>query len=116
MSQKGTQDEKGGTLFVYCTYLSSNRKVASDCKRLFQILDSHNIEYTKVDLGILPQKREEMVKMSGKTELPQVFVDKDYIGGIDLIEKWNEEDELEQELYLCGYGEEPPKKDKQVSS
>ena len=33
--------------------------------------------------------------------------------GIDLIEKWNEEDELEQELYLSGYGEEPPKKNKQ---
>lgn len=80
MSQKGTQDERGGTLFVYCTYLSSNRKVASDCKRLFQIFDSHNIEYIKVDLGLLPQKREEMVKLSGKTELPQVFVDKDYIG------------------------------------
>jgi glutaredoxin len=74
------QNEKGGTLMVYVTYLTAIRKVKADCERLLQILDSRNILYTKVDVGVLPFAREQMIKQSGKTELPQVFVDKDFVG------------------------------------
>lgn len=104
------KEDKGGELFLYVTYISINRKVASDCKRIMQILDSHNIRYTLVDLGIVPEKRQEMVSISGKTELPQVFIDKEFIGGIDQIEEWNENEVLAHELYECGYGDEPPPK------
>lgn len=102
-----------GELFLYVTYMSINRKVASDCKRIMQILDSHNIQYTKVDLGVVPEKREEMVKISGKTMLPQLFIDKEYIGGIDEVEEWNENETLAHELYEFGYGDEPPKKEEE---
>ena len=108
--------DKGGTLFVYVTYITAIRKVKSDCERLLQILDSRNIKYTKVDVGVLPQRREEMVQLSGKKDIPQVFVDKDYVGGVDEIENWLENDVLENELWEFGYGDEPPpKKDEQPS-
>jgi glutaredoxin 3 len=71
---------KGGELILYVTYLGAIRKTASDIQRLCLILDGHKIPYTKIDLGVNPEKREEMVKRSGKKTLPQVFIDETYIG------------------------------------
>lgn len=72
--------QSGGELIIYVTYIGAVRKTSSDCSRLQMILDNHGIKYTKVDLGVEPEKREQMVKKSGKKTLPQVFIDDLYIG------------------------------------
>jgi len=94
---------QSGELIIYVTYIGAVRKTSSDCSRLQMILDNHGIEYTKVDLGVEPEKREQMVKKSGKKTLPQVFIDDLYIGGIDEIEDWNENEMLLDALKEAGY-------------
>ena len=71
---------KGGELIIYVTYITAIRKTASDIARLQLIFDNHKIPYTKIDLGVNPEKREDMVKRSGQKTLPQVFIDETYIG------------------------------------
>jgi glutaredoxin len=72
--------EANGELIVYVTYIGAVRKTQENCRNLLNIFDNHKIKYTKVDLGVTPEKREEMVKISGLNTLPQVFVDDTYIG------------------------------------
>jgi len=54
------------------------------CKRAIFLLDKENINYTKIDLGVYPDKRKEMVERSnGKITIPQIFIDMKSIGGFD---------------------------------
>ncbi len=93
----------GAEIFVYVTYITAVRKTASDCARLLQIFDGHGIKYTKIDIGSKPEMREKMVKGSGKKTLPQVFIEDMYIGGLEEIDDWNENDMLLQALKEAGY-------------
>ena len=54
------------------------------CKKAIALLDKENIKYTKIDLGIYPNKRKEMLERSnGKLTIPQIFIDTKSIGGFD---------------------------------
>jgi glutaredoxin len=72
--------EGHGELIVFVTYIGAVRKTQENCRALTNMFDNHKIKYTKVDLGVTPERREQMVKGSGKYTLPQVFVDDTYIG------------------------------------
>jgi glutaredoxin 3 len=110
--KKMTTDGGNGELIVYVTYISAVRKTQENCRALLSILDNHRIKYTKVDIGVTPERREQMIKGSGKATLPQVFVDDLFIGGFEEIEDWNENENLLQALKEAGYkngdDDEPP--------
>lgn len=54
------------------------------CYRAKKLLDSKGVAYSEVDLLAQPDKRAEMVqRASGRTSVPQIFIDGKHIGGCD---------------------------------
>lgn len=91
-----------GELMVFVTYLGAVRKTAERCKQVLAWLNALKIKFTLVDLGVVPERRAEMVKISGKHELPQLFVDDAFIGGYDDVEDWVENEQLIDALAEAG--------------
>ncbi|KAL0480228.1 hypothetical protein AKO1_007192, partial [Acrasis kona] len=114
-------EDTHGELIVYVTYIGAVRKTQEDCRKLLNVLNNHKIKYTKVDVGVTPEQRDQMKKKSGLNNLPQIFVDDQYLGGWDEVEDWNENEMLLKALREAGYsnGEEdedvPPPEDDEVS-
>ncbi|KAG2386252.1 hypothetical protein C9374_002698 [Naegleria lovaniensis] len=116
MSANTQTTVKRGELFVYISYISAIRSRSSKCKTLLQILDSNQVKYTVIDLGIVPEKIHEMLKFNGGIhDLPQVFVDTKFVGTFDDVEEWIEEERLLTELQQAGYkgGPNPPHVDQE---
>lgn len=53
------------------------------CARAKRLLDDKGIAYTEFNASLQPQKREEMIKRSGRRTFPQVFIDDYHVGGSD---------------------------------
>ena len=54
------------------------------CYRAKQLLEDKGVTYTEIDVGMDPDKREEMTRRSGgRRTVPQIFVDGAHIGGSD---------------------------------
>lgn len=58
---------------TYCPY----------CTRARQLLESKGIAYTEIQIDEKPDKREEMIAKSGRTSVPQLFINGQHIGGCD---------------------------------
>lgn len=57
----------------YCPY----------CRGAKQVLKSNGIKFQEIDVEFDLQKRDEMVRRSGRTTVPQIFFDDRHIGGHD---------------------------------
>jgi glutaredoxin 3 len=57
----------------YCPY----------CVRALQLLEDKGIHFTEVEAGFDPEKRQEMMRRSGRSTFPQIFVGEQHIGGCD---------------------------------
>ena len=57
----------------YCPY----------CARAKVLLNSKNINFTEIQVDSNPELREEMVRKSGRTTVPQIFINGQAIGGCD---------------------------------
>ena len=57
----------------YCPY----------CKSVESLMNRKNISFEKIDVDLDVSLREEMVKISGRTSVPQVFVNDLHLGGCD---------------------------------
>lgn len=53
------------------------------CHRAKYLLNKKKAEYTEIDVSRDPSLREEMVKRSGRTSVPQIFIDDYHVGGCD---------------------------------
>ena len=53
------------------------------CTRARRLLASKGVEIEEVDVEARPQAREEMVARSGRTSVPQIFINQTHIGGCD---------------------------------
>jgi glutaredoxin 3 len=58
---------------TYCPY----------CTRARQLLENKGIEYTDIQVDEKPDKREEMIAKSGRSSVPQIFINGQHIGGCD---------------------------------
>ncbi|MBA3535430.1 MAG: glutaredoxin 3 [Tatlockia sp.] len=58
---------------TYCPY----------CTRARQLLENKGIEYTEIKIDEKPDKRQEMITKSGRTSVPQIFINGQHIGGCD---------------------------------
>lgn len=59
---------------VFCPY----------CSRALALLRSKGVEFEETDITMDPNKRAEMIgRASGRTTVPQVFIDGLHIGGSD---------------------------------
>jgi glutaredoxin 3 len=56
------------------------------CARALRLLNDKGADFTEINAGMDPQKKQEMVQRSGgRTTFPQIFVGDRHIGGCDDI-------------------------------
>lgn len=53
------------------------------CVNAKQLLDQKGAHYTEVRVDLDPVKRDEMMKLSGRRTVPQIFINDEPIGGFD---------------------------------
>jgi glutaredoxin 3 len=53
------------------------------CTRARQLLASKGLSIEEIDVEARPQAREEMVARSGRSSVPQIFINQTHIGGCD---------------------------------
>jgi glutaredoxin 3 len=57
----------------YCPY----------CVRAVDLLEKKGVPYVEIEAAFDPEKRQEMMRRSGRTTFPQIFVGERHIGGCD---------------------------------
>ncbi len=53
------------------------------CARAIRLLDDKGLDYTEIEAGFDPTKRQEMMERSGRSTFPQIFVGERHVGGCD---------------------------------
>lgn len=53
------------------------------CSRAMQLLDSKNVDVELHDIWSDPKIEAEMRERSGRTSVPQIFIDGEHVGGSD---------------------------------
>ena len=53
------------------------------CVRAVSLLEQKGVDFTAVEAGFDPEKRQEMMQRSGRATFPQIFVGERHIGGCD---------------------------------
>jgi glutaredoxin 3 len=53
------------------------------CSRAVSVLEQKGADFTEIEAGMDPAKRQEMMERSGRATFPQIFVGDQHIGGCD---------------------------------
>ena len=53
------------------------------CYRAKQLLDAKGVRYQEHNASLAPDKRQEMIDLSGRMTFPQIFVGDVHVGGCD---------------------------------
>jgi glutaredoxin 3 len=72
------------------------------CMQAKGLLDRKGVDYHEIDVSMTPGARQEMIEKTGRTSVPQVFVDGDHIGDCDGIHMLDARGELDLKLGLAG--------------
>eukprot|EP00741_Cyanophora_paradoxa_P023992 tig00021719_g23168.t1 len=75
------------SVVLYLVSEASTAKVRADCRKVKDTLLMCKVEHEEVNLSYEPARRADMIRLSGKSDLPQVFVNGRYIGGADEIQE-----------------------------
>ncbi len=62
---------------MYCT------RFCPYCVRAKDLLEHKGIDYAEISVDSDRAKRQEMMQLSGRTSVPQIFIDDDHVGGCD---------------------------------
>ena len=83
------------TVVVYCTthYPYSMRART--------LLDKKGVAYSEINLDTDPDTRPEMEKLSGRTSVPQIFIDDFHVGGFDDMVDLDMDGELDPKLGIA---------------
>ncbi len=72
------------------------------CSRAERLLESKGIDFEAINIWEQTDRKNEMIQRSGgKTSVPQVFVDGDYLGDCDAIFRLEMQGELDEALGLA---------------
>ena len=55
------------------------------CHRARALLSSKGIQAEEIDIEQWPERRKEMIRRSGRTTVPQIFIGERHVGGCDDI-------------------------------
>ncbi|KAI8804092.1 thioredoxin-like protein [Cladochytrium replicatum] len=83
---------------VYQSSVAGNRLVKQSQARIEAILNARKVAFSVVDVAVDEEAKLYMQGKSGKTVLPQIFVDGEFKGLIDQLEEANENGEVPQFL------------------
>ena len=53
------------------------------CVRALDLLERKGVAFDEIDAGFDPDKRQEMIRRSGRATFPQIFIGDTHIGGCD---------------------------------
>lgn len=70
------------------------------CVRARALLDKKGVGYTDIRIDAQPEMRGEMESLSGRTSVPQIFIDDFHVGGFDDMAELDVDGELDQRLGL----------------
>jgi len=91
---KNYEEEDRGKVVIYMTSLGVVRRTWERCRQAVAILENHMVKFERRDLGFNPQLKNEFQNRLGNDpvlcDLPAIFVDGRYFGGVDVLEKWSE--------------------------
>ncbi|MEH6577455.1 MAG: glutaredoxin 3 [Amphritea sp.] len=65
------------------------------CKRAKMLLDHKGARYTEINIDQTAGKRQEMIERSGRTSVPQIFVEDIHVGGCDDLYALEHQDKLD---------------------
>jgi glutaredoxin 3 len=77
---------------IYCT------DTCPYCVRAKRLLDEKGVSYLEWRVDRVPDLRPEMEARSGRTSVPQIFIDSRYVGGFDDLSELDMEGELDRLL------------------
>eukprot|EP01080_Neovahlkampfia_damariscottae_P010455 gene10455-2977_t len=92
-----------GELKLYFTSLNVNPDYYYKSRDIRIILEQFGLRYTKIDLRFLDDFREEMESISKKKELPQLFIDENFLGTFEDVMYWVENEEFDDILKKQGF-------------
>lgn len=96
-----------GVLKFYYTTLNINKKDFNDSRNALLQLeimeDTQNLNFLKIDLSLSKFLREKIVKISKSDQLPQLFLDDQFIAGFEELCNWVENDKFFENITLSGY-------------
>lgn len=71
------------------------------CMRAKRLLDSKGIEYKEIRVDREEHLRREMEARSGRTSVPQIFIDDHHVGGFDDLSELDMEGTLDDMLQIA---------------
>lgn len=75
---------------MYCT------ATCPYCIRAQRLLESKGVAFEQIRVDLEPERRQEMVQRAGgRTSVPQIFIDEQYVGGCDELHALEREGRLD---------------------
>lgn len=71
------------------------------CIRAKNLLDDKNVNYTEIKVDNNPGLRKEMMDLSGRNTVPQIWIDKQHIGGCDELYQLQRSQQLDSLLGIA---------------
>ena len=76
------------------------------CRMAKRLLSEKGQEWQEIDVEEQPERRREMVERSGRTTVPQIWIDGRHIGGYDELSRLDRSGELDRLLSQRASGEQ----------
>jgi len=71
------------------------------CTRAKMLLEQKGMEFNEIRIDVNSDRRHEMMKLSGRTSVPQIFFGDEHIGGCDDLYHLEAQGELDAKLGLA---------------
>jgi glutaredoxin 3 len=68
------------------------------CARARRLLDARGIAYEEIDVDVVAGARAQMQARTGRSSIPQIFINDQYIGGCDELHALDEDGRLDSLL------------------
>jgi len=65
------------------------------CRRAKMLLEHKGVQYTEIDIERESGMRQEMIERSGRTSVPQIFVENIHVGGCDDLYAFEQQGKLD---------------------
>lgn len=65
------------------------------CRRAKMLLEHKGVQYTEIDIERESGMRQEMIERSGRTSVPQIFVEDIHVGGCDDLYAFEQQGKLD---------------------
>ena len=77
---------------MYCTY------TCPYCRMALRLLQKKKAQVERVQVDEVPERRQEMVQVTGRTSVPQIFIGDRHVGGYAELAELDMEGELDNLL------------------